>query len=278
VSESQSRPPLRAKDADRDAVIEVLNGAFVEGQLDQMELQRRVDLALAAPTVGSLSVLTADLQLSQRVLYDLSARGIVALVPVTTPEPKMKLVWDRRRLAVLAVAVLGLGGCLGISTAISQQGTGSGSAAPPPITRAQPVASVIDKPYLDDFVRAYEARFHSTLVVSVETDGQVLRVVAPVAGSARSSVYSYDGVRFVKESATSPTTRAVDLAHLDTARVSAVASRAADELGVQDPQQVDVLIGQTDHGPGVRVTVRASDGGTSTMTTDLGGRVTSTSR
>jgi hypothetical protein len=279
VSDSgQSRPSLRAKDSDREAVIEALAGAFVEGQLDPVEHQRRVDVALAAPTVGSLSMLTVDLQLSQQTLYDLSARGIVTLVPVTTPEPKMKLVWDKRRLAILAIVLLGLGGCLGITTAISQQDSDSRFGAGPPIMRAQPVASVINKPYLDRFVRAYEAKFHNTLVVSVVTDAQGLRVVVPAVGSAtRSSVYSYDGVRFAKESGTSPSTQAVDLADLDTARTSAVVNRAADELGVQDPRQVDVLIGQTAHGPGVRVTVHQSGGGTSTMTTDLRGRVTSTS-
>ena len=53
VSETgQDRPPLRAKDSDRDAVIDALNGAFVEGQLDQTEHQRRVDLALAARPSG----------------------------------------------------------------------------------------------------------------------------------------------------------------------------------------------------------------------------------
>jgi hypothetical protein len=278
VSESgQSRPKLRAKDSDREAVIEVLNTAFVEGQLDRVEHQRRVDAALGAPTVGSLSALTADLQLSQQVLYDLSARGIVELVPVTVPEPKTKLVWDKRRLAVLAAVLLGLGGCVVTGTAILQPDNGPG--APPPILRAQPLASVIDGAYLDDFVRAYEARFHTTLVVSVESADQGLRVLVPAVGSAsRSTVYRYDGERFTKLAGTSATAEpTIDLADLDTARIGGLPDRAVQELGSAPPLVIHELIGRTTHGPGVQVEVRGANGKTITMTADTQGRVTSTS-
>lgn len=54
-------PALRASDADRDRVIELLRAAVADGRLDQAEFHERLDAALAARTIGELTPLTADL-------------------------------------------------------------------------------------------------------------------------------------------------------------------------------------------------------------------------
>jgi hypothetical protein len=54
-------PALRASDADRDRVIELLRAAVADGRLDQAEFDERVDAALAARTIDALAPLTADL-------------------------------------------------------------------------------------------------------------------------------------------------------------------------------------------------------------------------
>jgi Domain of unknown function (DUF1707) len=56
-----SSPPLRASDADRDRVIEVLRAAVADGRLDPAEFDERLDAALAARTIDALAPLTADL-------------------------------------------------------------------------------------------------------------------------------------------------------------------------------------------------------------------------
>jgi hypothetical protein len=56
-----SSPALRASDADRDQVIEVLRAAVADGRLDQAEFDERVDATLAARTIDALVPLTADL-------------------------------------------------------------------------------------------------------------------------------------------------------------------------------------------------------------------------
>jgi DUF1707 SHOCT-like domain len=56
-----SSPVLRASDADRDRVIELLRAAVADGRLDQAEFDERVDAALAARTIDALAPLTADL-------------------------------------------------------------------------------------------------------------------------------------------------------------------------------------------------------------------------
>src|ERR1700733_16097802 len=56
-----SSPALRASDADRDRVIELLRAAVGDGRLDQAEFDERLDAALAARTIDALRPLTADL-------------------------------------------------------------------------------------------------------------------------------------------------------------------------------------------------------------------------
>jgi Domain of unknown function (DUF1707) len=54
-------PALRASDADRDRVIELLRAAVADGRLNQAEFDERLDAALAARTIDALTPLTADL-------------------------------------------------------------------------------------------------------------------------------------------------------------------------------------------------------------------------
>jgi hypothetical protein len=56
-----SSPALRASDADRDRVIELLRAAVADGRLDPAEFDERLDAALAARTFDALAPLTADL-------------------------------------------------------------------------------------------------------------------------------------------------------------------------------------------------------------------------
>ena len=56
-----SSPALRASDADRDRVIELLRAAVADGRLDPVEFDERLDATLAARTIDALAPLTADL-------------------------------------------------------------------------------------------------------------------------------------------------------------------------------------------------------------------------
>jgi Domain of unknown function (DUF1707) len=60
-ADPSSSPALRASDADRDRVIEVLRAAVGDGRLDPAEFDERLDAALAARTFEALAPLTADL-------------------------------------------------------------------------------------------------------------------------------------------------------------------------------------------------------------------------
>jgi hypothetical protein len=60
-ADPSSSPALRASDADRDRVIDVLRAAIGDGRLDPAEFDERLDAALAARTIEALAPLTADL-------------------------------------------------------------------------------------------------------------------------------------------------------------------------------------------------------------------------
>ena len=60
-ADPSSSPALRASDADRDRVIELLRAAVADGRLDAAEFDERLDAALTARTIDALNPLTADL-------------------------------------------------------------------------------------------------------------------------------------------------------------------------------------------------------------------------
>ena len=60
-SEPASAPDLRASDADRDRVIDVLRAATADGRLTADEFSERMEAALASRTFRELAPLTADL-------------------------------------------------------------------------------------------------------------------------------------------------------------------------------------------------------------------------
>ena len=55
-------PEVRASDADRDRVLDVLRDAAADGRLTAAEFDERMQAALSSRTLGELAVLTADLQ------------------------------------------------------------------------------------------------------------------------------------------------------------------------------------------------------------------------
>ncbi|MFD1938576.1 MULTISPECIES: DUF1707 SHOCT-like domain-containing protein [Nonomuraea] len=59
--EKSSSPALRASDADRDRVTELLRIAVADGRLDPVEFDERLDAALTARTIDALAPLITDL-------------------------------------------------------------------------------------------------------------------------------------------------------------------------------------------------------------------------
>jgi Domain of unknown function (DUF1707) len=89
-ADPSSSPALRASDADRDRVIELLRAAVADGRLDPAEFDERLDAALAARTIDALAPLTVDL---------IAAPDSGAALPLagTPAQPAAELVTIRER-------------------------------------------------------------------------------------------------------------------------------------------------------------------------------------
>ncbi|GAB2812968.1 DUF1707 domain-containing protein [Actinocorallia aurea] len=70
---------LRASDADRDRVADVLREAAADGRLTPEEHAERVEGVFAARTLGELTVFTRDLLPEDRQPFQVDARQVVAL-------------------------------------------------------------------------------------------------------------------------------------------------------------------------------------------------------
>jgi hypothetical protein len=72
------QPELRASDADRERVAEVLRESFAQGRLSAEEFHERTDAAYAAKTFAELAPLTADLPIASPAAVDPSWRPVVS--------------------------------------------------------------------------------------------------------------------------------------------------------------------------------------------------------
>lgn len=87
-----SSPALRASDADRDLVIELLRTAVADGRLDPVEFDGRLDAALAARTIDELTPLITDLVAGP------GSDGALTLPSAGTPaEPAAELLTIKER-------------------------------------------------------------------------------------------------------------------------------------------------------------------------------------
>ena len=98
-ADPSSSPALRASDADRDRVIEMLRAAVADGRLDPSEFDERVEAALAARTFDALAPLTADLVAAP-------GRGVVAApshvtMPARQAEPAAELLTIREKHGIV---------------------------------------------------------------------------------------------------------------------------------------------------------------------------------
>jgi hypothetical protein len=117
ASDSPAVPPVRASDADRQAVVAVLHDAFTRGLLTMEECDERMAAAYSARFVRDLPPLTADLPPAPaaaptapgwRALAVLAWLQLRAAVAGFSWRGSARSVRARPRLALAAVALLAL--------------------------------------------------------------------------------------------------------------------------------------------------------------------------
>lgn len=114
---AEGRSRLRAADADRDQVIDVLKAAFVEGRLAKDEFALRVGMVLAARTYADLDLCAAGIPAG------LTPNEPPASPPNRRPAPQLtliaQLVWPRRRLIFLIAGLLLLVGGMLLASVVA---------------------------------------------------------------------------------------------------------------------------------------------------------------
>ncbi len=238
--------PIRARDADRERVIAVLDTAYVEGQLSAADRERRVTRALTAGTVGELAGLVDDLQHESDPLPPLrSRRGPLVAV------------------AVVAAVVIVAGVTIQRLSASDPEPTPPAPAAeiepvPPPAPAepappepAQPVPAhePLTVPALREFIRAYRDEFDSTEIydASFSQDGSV-DFDAPYGPVRKGRLQSWDWDPVEGFSTFgSPSTNVFEYAPVDLTRVNLKTlvgnvAHARRYLNVDDPDTVSASL------------------------------------
>ncbi|MGQ4269199.1 DUF1707 SHOCT-like domain-containing protein [Nocardiopsis changdeensis] len=96
----ENRYRTRASDDEREQIVKRLTTAFVEGRLDLVEYERRVESALSAVLIGELD----------RLIADLPAPAPPPLVPSAREEPRWEHADEWRWWLGIAVLLTGVWG------------------------------------------------------------------------------------------------------------------------------------------------------------------------
>lgn len=266
-----SRPPtllrvgdFRARDADRDRYVDVIEAAYVDGQLGEADRELRVSRALTAETLDELDDLTRDLQ--NRPAPVLPAPAPVRPVPPGSGAGKVVA----SLAAVLAAFVVTAAIVAGTSL---DEGSGPSMAAPSQV--ADPVGApgfTMNAVSVRELVGAYQARFGSLEPYEVTFFPRRVVVQVPLPGpSPRSEAWSWSGA-WTKDADQAPLAEPhgrVDLRELDSRRLVDNIRTARTALRVEQGRFGRAVLSRNGDEPAVvtiRITNRFDETGTLTTT------------
>ena len=227
---------FRAKDADRDRFVELIEAAYVDGQLGAVDRDLRVSRALSAETLDELQTLTRDLQ---------PPPGGVPAVPARTVRPRSSRLLGVLLLLGAVVAVLGIGVAALVLFASVDTGSDTSPSVAVESAQAEPVPQqALAEPSFEmtpagvrGFVRAYERQFGTREAFEVGFFPARVGVQVPVRGSRpRMERWTWDGAwrRDTEAGAVAGPLGLVDVGAIDVRRLFANVTTARRTLEVED--------------------------------------------
>jgi hypothetical protein len=240
---------FRAKDADRDRYVEVIEAAYVEGQIGDADRELRVSRALAAETLDELETLTRDLQdrpVDVRPKVDAASAGASRATGLVVGGVAVVI-------AVVSLLVLGAVGLALFSTGAPDSVTTvevSGEAVPVPAEEegvAGAPSFAMTATEVRRFVRAYEREFGTLDAYDVGFYPTRVGVQVPVRGSRpRFERWTWDGgwTQDTQAAGVTGLSEVVDLGTLDVRRLFANIATARKSLRVQRGRLTHVLFHQ----------------------------------
>jgi hypothetical protein len=222
---------FRARDADRDRAVEVIETAYVDGQLGDADRELRVARALSAATLGELEGLTRDLQVP-------AAPALAAASPSLRARPR------RGGLAV-AGGVAAAAGVLALVPFVFLASS-SDQSAPPPGSEsaraievpavAEPAAAFEMTPgQVRRFLKGYERKFGTREAFEVSFFPDRAQAQVPVRGARpRMERWTWNGRwrQDTEASAVAGPLRLVDVGSIDVRRLFANIATARRTLEV----------------------------------------------
>lgn len=272
---------FRAKDADRERYVEIIEAAYVDGQLGAADRDLRVGRALSAATLDELQTLTRDLQPSATEVVPPAGTG-----PVITPSGPPKVGGVLVGLGVfVALAVAGVTGVVALAmfavSGESETGTGTSQGVHvAPVEEsaeaAEDASFRMSAPQVREFVSAYEDKFGTLEAFEVGFYPERVGVQVPVRGSRpRMERWTWDGAWRQDTSAAAvrgPYQR-VDLGSVDVRRLFANIATAQRTLDVEkgrfthallirwgdEPTELNIYVGNAFGESGYLRTIPAGD-------------------
>lgn len=241
---------FRAKDADRDRFVELIEAAYVDGQLGAQDRELRVSRALSAETLDELKALTRDLQVPAGAV----APDVVSATPARSRSRRATGVVVGLVLFVVLV-VAGVTGVVALAmfavSGESDSATSTGVASAPAeteISGEQEVAAPtfeMSPSEVRGFLRAYEEQFGTLEVYEAGFYPSRVGVMVPVRGSRpRVERWSWTG-EWRQDTEASRVTGPggiVDLGTVDVRRMFANIDTARRTLDVDRGKLTHVLV------------------------------------
>jgi hypothetical protein len=248
---------FRARDVDRERCVDVIESAYVDGQLGDQDRELRVSRALTAETLDELDALTRDLQ---------NRPAAPAPAPVARPARAPARSTARSDSgggpgigkAVGAVAVLAFLAALVTSMqapgSVSSVGSGDYAAVPweQVETGAEELAFAMTPRRIREAVDAYESEFGTLEAFEVAFFPRRVVVQVPVPGARpRAERWTWDGT-WTRDAGAGAVTGArglVDLGAVDAARLVDNVALARRALRVEKGRFTHALLTRTGGGP-----------------------------
>lgn len=259
---------FRARDADRDRYVDVIEAAYVDGQLGEQDRELRVSRALVAETLDELDGLTRDLQ----------NRPVPASPPTPTPvapapaRPGVRPAIGAGRLLGIVAAALGCVGVLAVLAAGQSAQQPSEYSVPTPQAITGSTGFTMKAASVRELVGSYEARFGSLEAYEVTFFPHRVVVQVPLPGpSPRFEVWSWDGTwtKDADQAALVEPHARVDLGDLDASRLVDNIRTAKGALRVEQGRLGRAVLSRSGDDPAVvtiRITNRYNEVGSMTTT------------
>jgi hypothetical protein len=269
---------FRAKDADRDRFVELIEAAYVDGQIGAADRELRVGRALSAETFDELETLTRDLQLPQGY--------VPPAAPTRSPARPRRATGVLVGLVMFMVLVgAGVTGVVALAMfavsggpdSVTSQGT---EVAPMPIEETREATEEtsfrMTAPQVRAFLRAYEVEFGTLDAWEVGFYANRVGVQVPASKvRKRFERWSWDGT-WRQDSMASAVTgpqKFVSLAALDVSRMFDNITRAKRTLDVPQGRLTHVLVNDWGEGPSVNIYIGNRFNESGYLTTTLAGEV-----